>query len=216
VHDALKRLVLKIFPKSFRPESYDPKQHWTNFGLVYKSRYHRKFLRGKKKGHDRYVTVFVDAVKALAPRSLLDLGCGYGLYLRAFEEAFPELKLDGCDISPTQLEEAKIFLGPKTRVTLKESEPFSLPYADKSFDVTVTYGVCLYVPHDKIDDFIKEIVRVTKGHYLFVENSRGDDGYSYRNHDYVAVFQRLGIPLEIKAELDPAITERLYLATLPP
>jgi SAM-dependent methyltransferase len=209
---ALKRLILKVFPKSFRPKQYDPKQHWTNFGLIYKERYHRRFERGQKQGDDRYQSLFVEQVKALAPASLLDVGCGYGLYLKEFEAHLPALHLEGCDISPTQLDACREFLGPKTRVLLKESEPYKLPYADKSFDVTITYGVCLYVPHDKIDDFVREIARVTKRHYLFIENSRGDDGYSYNNHDYPAVFARVGIPLTIVKELVPEMQERLYRA----
>ncbi|MCC6809427.1 MAG: class I SAM-dependent methyltransferase [Deltaproteobacteria bacterium] len=209
----LKRFILSLFPRAFRPKEYDPKQHWTNFGLIYKKRYHRRFERNLKAGDDMNVRLLSDYVEKLAPKSVLDIGCGYGLYVKAFEDRFPLLHVEGCDISPTQLDEARTFLGPNTRVFLKESEPYKLPYKDKEFDLAITYGVCLYLPHDKIDGFINEIARVTKRHYLFIENSRGDDGYSYTNHDYPAVFQRLGIPLTIERELIPAIKERLYLAT---
>lgn len=211
--EALKRIILRFFPKAFRPKQYDPKQHWTQWGLIYKDRYHRRFERGQKQGDDRYLSLFDEHVARLAPSSLLDVGCGYGLYLKEFETRFPSLHLEGCDIAPTQIEECKKYLGPNTRVVLKESEPYVLPYEDKEFDLTLTYGVCLYVPHDKIDTFVREIQRVTKKHYLFIENTRGSDGYSYTNHDYPAVFARLGIKLEIVKELVPEITERLYLAT---
>ena len=88
----------------------------------------------------------------------------------------------------------------------------SLPYPDESFDVCLTYGVGVHVPHERIHAFLEEILRVTRSRYLFLESGSetGDRKSSYYfAHDYEAIFAELGYRAELLVELDPAVKECL-------
>lgn len=129
--------------------------------------------------------------------------------------AFPGLSvIQGCDISPSQLEQARDFLGSESRVKLDETDGLHLPYADKEFDIILTYGVCIHVPGKHIQQFISENLRVAKLAYLFIESSADSLDFGYYAHDYPAIFKDLGVSLEIKRELDARTSERLYIADL--
>ncbi len=214
---AVKRLVLRLYPKAFRGGEYDPKKYWTHFGLIYREKYHRRFLRGLKKGSDRNVELMTTCVGKLGVKSVLDVGCGYGLFLKALSERHPELRLSGCDVSPTQVEETRKFLGEQSGIDVRESDNFRLPFEDKAFDLSYTVVVCICIPAEKIEDFLREIVRVTRSYCLFLENRRGYSGWSYHEHDYPALFTRLGLPhVVVKDVVHDERPGRLYLVQVDP
>ncbi len=95
---------------------------------------------------------------------------------------------------------------------LSETDGVTLPYDDKSIDITLTYGVCIHVPPEKIISFIKEILRVTRKHYLFLESSTGRNAYYYFSHDYPAIYDRIGVRLEVLKVFDEI--SRMYIANL--
>lgn len=189
---------------------YNPKRYWAARGLVYRKESERAFK--EKPYWNRNTTLILETLKSYQFSSFLDVGCGYGLYLKSIEQEFKLDKIAGCDISPSQIKEAKKFLGPTSKVTLIETDGENLPYRDKSFDITFTYGVCIHVPHEKITHFIKEILRVTRKHYIFLESSLGKDSLYYVSHDYPAIFKEIGVNLEVLKELGP--NERIYAANL--
>ena len=193
---------------------YDPKAYWTERGRSYKQDFHMRYERIlRESGRDRNQGLIFALLGEAPFRSFLDIGCGYGLYLKGVEDRFANLqRIVGCDISPTQLDEARHFLGPDSRVELMEVDGESLPYPDESFDVCLTYGVGVHVPHERIHAFLTEILRVTRGRYLFLES--GSEAYErtskyYFAHDYEAIFSELGYRTELLAELDPAVKECL-------
>jgi ubiquinone/menaquinone biosynthesis C-methylase UbiE len=195
---------------------YNPKKYWTVQGVKYKNEFHNRFLRRlKESGHDRNISLIIDTLKKYKFDSFLDVGCGYGLYLKHIEKAFPFVsRIDGCDISPTMLAEAKIFLGADSRAMLNETNGRHLPYKDKSFDVVFTYSVCIHVPHKQIAEFVGEILRVAKSRYIFMESSVGKDSFYYFSHDYPKIFGDLGVNLKILKEVDGTTNEKLYEARL--
>lgn len=199
-----------------RLRSYDPKAYWTAQGATYKQKYHERFeKRLQENGYDRNIGILMSTLHEFDFKSILDVGCGYGLYLRAIEREFPELvDIQGCDISPTQLEQAREFLGPASRVKLSETDGIHLPYPDKHFDIILTYGVCIHIPSERIEDFISDILRVAKQAYVFIESSSSIREYSYFAHDYPGIFKKLDVSLEIRKELIREHKERLYVASL--
>lgn len=199
---------------STTPPYEDPKAYWTERGRTYKRDFHARFERGQREtGDDRALSLIMRTLAGAPFDSFLDVGCGYGLYLKGVEQAFPDLRrIAGCDISPTQLAEARRFLGTGSRVTLAEVDGVTLPYADEAFDVSFTYGVGIHVPHEAICAFLSEILRVTRSTYLFLESSdetvdRAND--SYFAHDYDAQLERLGYRTELLVEFDPGSKECL-------
>ncbi len=188
----LERWILRLYPKAFRGGKYDPKTYWTHFGHIYREKYHRRFLRDLKKGDDRNVGLVTTVIANLGVHSALDIGCGYGLFLKALEERYPQLALHGCDVSPTQVQSTREFLGNGSRVNVVESGNTSLPFADKSVDLSYTIVTCVQVPAAHIEAFLQDVFRVTRRYGLFLENRRGYSGWSYHEHDYPALFTKLG------------------------
>lgn len=208
------RSILKYLWAKTR--SYDPKAFWTAQGETYKQKYHERFeKRLHENGYDRNISVLLSTLRDYHFNSILDVGCGYGLYLQAIEREFPELAvIQGCDISPTQLEQAREFLGTATRVKLDETDGVHLPYPDKHFDIVITYGVCVLVPDKSIKRFISENLRVAKQAYIFIESNLTTKYFGYFSHDYPSLFEELGVGLRIIKVLDSTTNEKLYVADL--
>jgi ubiquinone/menaquinone biosynthesis C-methylase UbiE len=189
---------------------YNPERFWFLWGLTYKRVFYKRYLLKGNVKRDNLGSL-VEALDKLSFESLLEVGCGYGICLQQIQSAFPSKSIHGCDISWTQLVQARRFLGADSGVVLAKTNGVDLPYDDNSFDVVLTYGVCIHVPPDKIGRFIAEIMRVTKRHYVFIESSSGDDSFFYFSHDYERVFTDLGLKLRIVKNLLPAANERLYI-----
>jgi SAM-dependent methyltransferase len=188
---------------------YDPKRYWSVRGLTYRKEMERGFQNNP--GWDRNASLVPETLRRYEFSSFMDVGCGYGLYLKHIEANFKLERIDGCDISPTQIKEARRFLGTASKVTVTETDGENLPYPDKTFDISFTYGVCIHVPGAKINRSIEEILRITRKHHIFLESSLGKDSLYYVSHDYPAIFQRIGVDLDILKEIDR--DSRLYVAT---
>jgi SAM-dependent methyltransferase len=209
-----------VTPGTGTSGGYDPKLYWTERGRTYKREFHERFERRRREsGADRNLSLISRTLADAPFESFLDIGCGYGLYLDHVEKASPGLRrIAGCDISPTQLAEARRFLGSGSRVELAEVDGETLPYEDEAFDVTFTYGVCIHVPHPRIEAFLGEILRVTRRSYIFIESSveaAAQKHPHYFAHDYPAILSRLGYRTELLADLDPDAAECLRRVTRP-
>ncbi|MGZ5279625.1 MAG: class I SAM-dependent methyltransferase, partial [Pseudobdellovibrionaceae bacterium] len=90
--------------------------------------------------------------------NLLEVGCGVGAQSKIMLRRFPNLKIDGLDISEAQLEAAKHYLKKEIkekRVTLsqKDAQTFSLP--KKNYDAAF---LCWFLEH--VPDPLKALKRV--------------------------------------------------------
>lgn len=112
-------------------------------------------------GHPSYVWRFgqerrLDLVRrytALEDRAILDVGCGMGMYVRAFRRFSDDVH--GVDVDGEKLVEAGQEL-PNLCVSVAEG----LPYADGTFDVVLSHEVIEHVTDDR--QALAEAVRVLK------------------------------------------------------
>ena len=112
-------------------------------------------------GHPSYVWRFgqerrLDLVRryaALEDRAILDVGCGVGMYVRAFRR-FSE-NVHGVDVDGEKLVEAGQELA-----NLCASTAEALPYSDGTFDVVLSHEVIEHVTDDR--QAVAEAVRVLK------------------------------------------------------
>lgn len=111
--------------------------------------------------------------------SLLDVGCGPGLLLRALAPG--GARLAGIDASPTAIELARrVPLGGSRladRAELTLASCWSLPFADASFDAVVCLDVLEHLLVFDIEAAIDEMVRVCRQHLILSINS--DNPYFY-------------------------------------
>ncbi|MBF0270771.1 MAG: methyltransferase domain-containing protein [Magnetococcales bacterium] len=104
----------------------------------------------------------------LTPESrVLDVGCGKGYLLYEFTRAVPGITVAGLDLSSYALTHAK----PELKPHLTLGNATALPYADHSFDLvySITTLHNLYAP--QLDQSLREMQRVGKGHKLIVVES---------------------------------------------
>lgn len=93
-------------------------------------------------------------VEWLAPRSVVDLGCNVGVWLRAFIEAGVEdvLGFEKADLEPERL------LIPRDRwVPFDLAEPLAV---QRTFDLAICIEVAEHVPRSSADRLVDELVRL--------------------------------------------------------
>jgi SAM-dependent methyltransferase len=81
--------------------------------------------------------------------SVLDIGCGAGVdTIFAAKMTGPNGKVAGIDLMPEMLQRAEenLILANISNVTFEKSSSGKLPFADKSFDVSISNGVFNLVP----------------------------------------------------------------------
>jgi ubiquinone/menaquinone biosynthesis C-methylase UbiE len=208
----LKRALKTVVHRLLYGSIYNPKRYWFLRGLTYKRDFYKRYLQGNLKRDN--LAVLLNTLEGIPFQSLLEVGCGYGICLKALQEHFSEALIHGCEVSQTQLFNARKFLGKDSKIVLHETDGVTLPYADKSFDIVFTYGVCIHVAPVNISAFIQEILRVGRNVYIFLESSSGTSSFYYFSHDYEAIFRDLGIPLNLVREFVPSVRERLYVADI--
>jgi ubiquinone/menaquinone biosynthesis C-methylase UbiE len=95
---------------------------------------------------------------------LLEVGCGAGRYLRAFQHYRPDLELYGCDISQVALEEARS-ADATGRADYRLGDALNLPYDDNGFDIVVLFDVFEHV--SDVGRAADEVARVLKPGGMF-------------------------------------------------
>lgn len=92
-------------------------------------------------------------------RSILDIGCGDGLFEKLVVDRLPNVRAVGVDFSDEAIALAAVKV-PKAEFVVADALVGGIPFADGSFDTVVALDTLehLYVPQD----LIKEMTRVSK------------------------------------------------------
>ncbi len=98
----------------------------------------------------------------------LDVGCGDGEVVDYIARRYGS-RVVGIDIDPVQLELARKRVNGLASVTFIEADATSLPFADASFDVVLSFGVLQHIAN--WEDALKEITRVLRdrGYFLYAD-----------------------------------------------
>jgi SAM-dependent methyltransferase len=106
-----------------------------------------------------------------AGHRVLDVGCGKGFLLHDLTVAIPGLETVGIDISSYAIANAK----PETKDRLVEGCASKLPFPDHSFDFVLSINTLHNLPAPKLEDALREIMRVGRRHrYVCVESWRNE------------------------------------------
>lgn len=96
---------------------------------------------------------------------VLDLGCGLGRHMNHFSRlGYPVV---GVDISPLALEHSKYVLGDRPQAHLAQANVLHLPFADKTFCLTLAWRMLHLNCIKHIQQALKETARVTRNDGLF-------------------------------------------------
>ena len=107
-----------------------------------------------------------------ASSSVLDVGCAKGFMLFDMSKAIPGITVRGIDVSEYAIQNAV----PEMKPHLMVADARKLPFADKSFDVTISINTVHNLEKDECAKALQEIERVSKrGSFITVDAYRTDD-----------------------------------------
>jgi SAM-dependent methyltransferase len=174
----------------------DPRHYWTLRGG---DDYFRE--QEGQPSRSRRAEWIADRLASYRPRSILEVGCGYGKLLHELRRRL-DIPLVGIDFSPTQLRQARHYLAGRNGIGLLLSRGERLPFPDDSFDMVVTSAVILHNPPPVAERIRREIIRVSRrfaGHHEETDRSYNRYGYDtsawYRAHR-IALAESGPIPVE--------------------
>ena len=94
------------------------------------------------------------------PATILDVGCGTGNLAVALASRFRQADVTGLDQSPAFIASARARDAQNRRLRFNEGDATALPFADHSFDATLSLLVLNFIPD--AERAVREMVRVTK------------------------------------------------------
>ena len=197
--------------------SYEPKHFWEEFGKVYIKTF------GIKEGHKNplnlNVNYLLSRIAILKPKSILEVGCGFGRMLVFVAANIPALSVVGIEFSSTMIESAKEFLNNHKNQLLKlpaiiQADAKNLPFKDKSFDLVYTHVCLTHISPEDIVQVRREISRVARDGIIHIERYR----YPYEHdqphvwsHQHIPHYQRLGWKLKEYSEINKKHSTKLLV-----
>ena len=186
-HKTLRR-TLGRWPAWKRRLLYDdPRRYWTLRGG---EDYFRE--QEGQPARARRVEWIAERLARYEPRSVLEVGCGYGKLLRALRRRL-DAPMVGVDFSPTQLEHARRYLGPGGGIELLLGRGEQLPFPDGSFDMVVTSAVILHNPPPAAERIRREVLRVARR--FAAHNEETSVSYNRYGYDTAGWYRAFGIGL---------------------
>jgi SAM-dependent methyltransferase len=187
----------------------DPRHYWTLRGG---DDYFRE--QEGQPARSRRAEWIAERLADYEPRSILEVGCGYGKLLREIRKRL-DVPMVGIDFSPTQLQHARHYLGGGDEVGLLLGCGECLPFPDDSFDMVVTSAVILHNPPLAAERIRQEILRVARR--FAAHNEETSRSYNRYGYDICAWYRAQGIALAesgpIPVDPDPG-SSRFCVAVL--
>ena len=183
----IKRYIQKYFERIY----FNPSKYWEeNGGESYYNTFHSE-------GMMRNEEIFLLQIEKHKPNSIIDIGCGYGRYLKVIRDNYPNIELVGTDISKSQITYAKKYLSDGSiKLIINDSTKFS--FDDKYFDLALTYGLFGHIPPKLLKPIFLEIKRITKKG-CFLEGKSNGKKISQNHvftHNYDSIFKKFLISKE--------------------
>jgi SAM-dependent methyltransferase len=202
-HKALRR-ALSEWPETKRRWLYaDPRKYWTLRGGL-------DYFREQEGQRARTLRAewLAEKLANYRPASILEVGCGYGKLLRELRRRL-DIPLVGVDFSPTQLDQARRFLGCDSDIALLLGRGERLPFADQSFDMVVTSAVILHNPPEIAEAMRREVMRVTRR--FAAHNEETNLSYNRFGYDTALWYRQQGVAVvesgPIPMDPDPAASQ---------
>lgn len=136
-------------------------------------------MQGRNRRQERLeVPILIRALELPKDVSLLEVGCGRGIGLKAFAECLTPRHRVGLDIDPSFLVEADRRLhNAGLSAELYHGDVRDMPFPDASFDLVVDFGTCFHIRH--ADKALAEIERVLRPGGTFVHETRISQLFSH-------------------------------------
>lgn len=113
---------------------------------------------------NRFLNIYGDTAQVLREvnhySTVLDVGCGDGLFIIHLSQLFPHMRFTGTDVSPTAIEIAQKRLAKHKHgnVNFELLDEPTLPQASDSVDVVMSTLMCHHLSDIEIVNFIRQAV----------------------------------------------------------
>jgi ubiquinone/menaquinone biosynthesis C-methylase UbiE len=157
--------------------NYFPAQFWRDMGEKYRKRF-RPLVSKEGKGDplDENVQVLVPRLGIFQPKTILEIGCGFGRLIPFVLHAISSIeRFHGVDFSRTMLDDVPNYIEGlaeplKKKITLTEADVTEgLPFENHSMDMVYTHVCLTHIPPPYIEGVIREIDRVARSCVIHVE-----------------------------------------------
>jgi len=142
-------------------------------------KYNTKFFESQSEGSYQSAKIINKIIiEKLHPKSVVDIGCGVGTFLRSFKELGVRdiLGLDGPWIKKEMLQI------PKEDFIEKDlSKPFSL---DKKYDLAISLEVAEHLTKESAEGFVKSLCSISD-FVVFSAATKGQDGHFHCNEQFL-------------------------------
>lgn len=170
-----KKSLLKTFKTNlywFSKGPYKPKEFWEKWGKTFNTE------PEQLKIYPQHFWILENLSK-IKPRTLLEAGCGFGRNIQFLAVNYHHpIKVTGCDISSTMLENGRKYLrGVKfgsQKPVLIQADILNLPFKDSAFDLVLIHGVLMHIPPKDIKRAVFEAKRVAKNYIICIEQNFQD------------------------------------------
>lgn len=186
----IKRLMVKVFG------SKTDALYW-QFRHVFDHSWPKQYISAESLKSIHREFLIAKILSCLPIESVLEFGCSSGPNLHLLAKKLPEARIYGVDISKSAINEGKkhfeknnfknVFLKSGGIETLKE-------FKDKSIDVVFTDAVLIYFGKDKIEQAIKELLRIAKKRVFFLELNQNEANSIYNDnwmHNYKLLLEKI-------------------------
>lgn len=183
------------------PKLDNQKNYWTRRGTVYMD----EFFDSNYNYYEKFFQdMIIDNLKNLKFDTICEAGSGFGWNLKRIKDEFPDSKVEGLDLSETQIENSKKYLK-NYDIKISHSDIKKMPYSNDKFDVMFALGNFQNINKKYINDSIDEMIRVSKRYIIHVDS---DERY-YSNklffnrvfktniisHNYKEIYEKKGLKI---------------------
>lgn len=146
---------------SHRIETID---YWqTNLDLM-KTSYINKAAHDVVKEQKENTHIFA-LIERVSPRSLIEVGCGFGYTVKKIAQQFPQVECYGADWSDVLIKEAQSYCKtviPQMRLRVADAAAVHEAFGGQSFDLLVTHGCLMCMDSEKVRQSLQSFKKVAK------------------------------------------------------
>lgn len=115
------------------------------------------------------VTPILKRIKKNKPKSIIDLGCGYGGYLENIQSDFPEIQLQGIELNKDVAKKTASILGGEVDIYQGDMVDYMEQFTGK-VDMVMAHNLLYYFPKEERGNLFKKIAKILnkKGTVTFI------------------------------------------------